>query len=55
MFSTALSNVSVGTTNLLADLMLLVVAIFLLSGPSLTYYYYRRNKRMKASEPTSSA
>jgi len=54
MFSSLLSNVPLGTANTLADLMLVVVAIFLISGPSLTYYYWRKNKRMKAAEPTGS-
>jgi hypothetical protein len=31
------------------------VAIFLLSGPSITYYYWRKNKRMRAAAPTGSA
>ena len=55
MFGTLLSSVSLGTANSLSYLMLVVVAIFLLSGPSITYYYWRKNKRMKASLPTGSA
>ena len=55
MLSTVLSNVSIGTANLLANLMFVVVAVFLLSGPAITYYYWRRNKRMKPAEPTDSA
>ena len=51
MFNTALTNVSIGTANLLANLMFVVVAVFLLSGPAITYYYWRRNKRMKAASP----
>jgi hypothetical protein len=54
MFSSPLSNVPLSTANTLADLMLVVVAIFLISGPSLTYYYWRKNKRMKAAVPTGS-
>jgi len=54
MFSTPLSNVPLGTANALADLMLVIVAIFLISGPSITYYYWRKNKRMKAATPTGS-
>jgi len=50
-----LSNVSAGTANLLAYLMLVVVAIFLLSGPIVVYLYYRKNKKMRAASPTSSA
>jgi len=55
MFSALLTNVSLGTANELSYLMLVVVAIFLISGPSLTYYYWRKNKRMKAVSPTGSA
>ncbi|GEM_PF-4797542 len=54
MFSSVLSNVPLGTANVLADLMLVVVAIFLLSGPAITIYYYRKNKRMKAAPSTGS-
>jgi len=54
MFSSALSNVPLSTANTLSYLMLAVVAIFLLSGPSITYYYWRKNKRMKAAAPTGS-
>jgi preprotein translocase subunit SecG len=50
-----LSNVSIGTANALAYLMLVVVAIFLISGPVLTYYYWKKNKRMKAASPTGPA
>jgi hypothetical protein len=55
MFSTLLSNVPLSTANLLSYFMLVVVAIFLLSGPAITYYYWRKNKRMKAVSPTGSA
>jgi len=54
MFSSALSNVPLGTANTLAGVMLVLVAIFLISGPSITYYYWRKNKRMKAAAPTGS-
>ena len=54
MFSSLLSNVPLSTANTLADLILVIVAIFLISGPSLTYYYWRKNKRMKAAVPTGS-
>ena len=54
MFSSALSNVPLGTANALAAVMLVLVAIFLISGPSITYYYWRKNKRMKATSPTGS-
>ena len=54
MFSTPLSNVPLSTANTLSYLMLILVAIFLISGPSITYYYWRKNKRMKAASPTGS-
>ncbi len=55
MFNSALANVPAGTADTLSYLMLVVVAIFLLSGPAITYYYWRKNKRMKAASPTGSA
>jgi uncharacterized membrane protein len=55
MFSSPLSNVPLSTANTLSYVMLAVVAIFLLSGTSITYYYWRKNKRMKAALPTGSA
>jgi len=51
----ALTNVSLSTANALAYAMLGVVAIFLLSGPVITYYFWKKNKRMKAASPTGSA
>lgn len=44
-----LSNVSLGTANLLAYSMLIVVAIFLISGPIIVYIYYKKNKREQAA------
>jgi uncharacterized membrane protein len=55
MLSSILSNVPLGTANTLSYLMLVVVAIFLISGPSITIYYWRKNKKMKAAAPTGSA
>ncbi len=55
MLTSAFSNVSLGTANTLSYLILILVAIFLLSGPSITYYYWRKNKRMRAAAPTGSA
>jgi hypothetical protein len=55
MFDSPLSNVPLSTANLLAYAMLALVAIFLLSGLSITYYYWRKNKKMKAVSPTGSA
>ncbi len=51
----ALTNVPPGTANILSYTILVVVAIFLLSGPFVVSYYYRRNKKMKAAQPTGSA
>ncbi len=49
MISSVLSNVPLGTANLLSYTMVVVVAIFLIAGPSITYYYWRKSKRMKAA------
>lgn len=54
MYGLFLSNVPISTANLLSYTMLVVVAIFLISGPSITYYYWRKNKQMKAAAPTVS-
>lgn len=53
-FGMVLSNVPLGTANILSYSMLIVVAIFLLSGTSLTYYYWRKVKKMKAASATGS-
>jgi hypothetical protein len=42
------TNVPAGTADILSYTMLVVVAIFLLSGPAITYYYWKRNKRLRA-------
>lgn len=55
ILSSILSNVSAGTANLLSYLMLVVVAIFLISGPIIVYIYYKKNKKMKAVPTTDSA
>ncbi len=55
MLSALLTNISLGTADLLSYGMIIVVAIFLLSGPAITYYYWKKNKRMKAASPTGSA
>ena len=49
-----LSNVSPATADLLAYLMIVIVAIFLVTGPIIVYIYYRKNKKMKALEPKPS-
>lgn len=55
MFGSFLTNVPLGTANLLSYAMLVVVAIFLLSGPAITYYYWRRMKRTKTASATGPA
>ncbi len=55
MLNSVLSNVPAGTADLLSYSMVVVVAIFLISGPAITYYYWRKNKRMKAASPAPSA
>ncbi|HUI86499.1 MAG TPA: hypothetical protein VLY21_05020 [Nitrososphaerales archaeon] len=44
--------ISPGTANLLAYLVLVVVAIFLISGPAIVYFYYRKHKKETAVSPT---
>jgi preprotein translocase subunit SecG len=41
--------ISPGTANLLAYSMLVVVAIFLVSGPIIVYIFYKKNKREQAA------
>ncbi len=55
MFSPLATNVPLGIADILSYTMLVVVAIFLISGPAITYYYWKKNKRMKAASPTGSA
>lgn len=58
-FTGALSNVPLGTANLLAYSMMLLVAIFLIFGPAVTYYYWKQSKKSKgvgaADAPTETA
>jgi len=54
MFSSLLSNVPLATANILAYFMLTMVALFLISGASISYYYWRKIRRMKAAPPTGS-
>lgn len=54
MFGQMLSNVPLGTANVLAYAMLVVVAVYLISAASSTYYYYRKNKKTKAAPVTGS-
>jgi preprotein translocase subunit SecG len=55
MFGQFLSNVSSGTANFLSYTILVVVAIYLISGPAFAYFLWKRNKGMKAAAPTDSA
>jgi uncharacterized membrane protein len=50
-----LTNVTPGTADILSYAMLAMVAVFLISGPIVTYFYWKKNKRMKAASPTGSA
>ena len=45
-----LSSVSPGTANLLSYLMLVVVAVFLLSGPTIYYIFSRKGKKVGPAE-----
>ena len=54
MIGSVLSNVPPGTANTLSYFMLVVVAIFLLSGPAITYYYWKKSKKMKMVTPAGS-
>ena len=54
MLGTFLTNVPLSTANFLSYLMLVIVAIFLLSGPAITYYYWKRNRRMKTAPSATS-
>ncbi len=55
MIASLLTNVPLGTANILSYSMLVVVGIFLLSGPFIVYYYYKKIKKGKATSPTGSA
>jgi hypothetical protein len=53
LISSVLTNVPSSTANLLSYTMLVVVAVFLVSGPVITYYYWRKSRRMKAVSPAA--
>jgi preprotein translocase subunit SecG len=58
MISSVLSNVSLGTADLLAQILLVLVATFLVTGFLVTYFLWRKTKRMRTAPtagPTSSA
>jgi preprotein translocase subunit SecG len=48
-------TISLGTANLLAYLMLVVVAIFLIAGPVIVYIYYQKSRKERAAAQPSSA
>lgn len=50
-----MTNVPLSTANVLSYAMLIVVAVFLLSGPSITYYYWKKIKKTRAASPTGPA
>lgn len=55
MLGSLITNVPLGTADILSYTMLLVVAIFLTSGPAITYYYWKKSKRMKAAPPAGAS
>ena len=54
-----LSNVPLGTANFLAYTMMVLIAVFLVFGPTVGYYLWRKRKRMSqadtAGAPTEAA
>ena len=50
LLRTALSNVSLGTSNDLAYLMILMVGVFLISGPLIVYIF---RKKARSSQPAA--
>ncbi|MDG6983342.1 MAG: hypothetical protein JRN28_02150 [Nitrososphaerota archaeon] len=50
MFAGFLSTVPIGTANLLAYSMMVLVAIFLIFGPTVYYIYWRQSKKSKSAE-----
>ena len=49
------SNVPAWTANDFAFTMLFIVAIFLISGPSITYYYLKKFRKMREPSAGSQA
>jgi len=54
MYAGFLSNVPIGTANLLAYSMMVLVAIFLIFGPTVYYFYWRESKKSKSADPAQS-
>ena len=55
MIGVTLSNVPLATANTLAYGMMVLVAIFLVFGPSVTYYLWKKNRRAKAAATGASS
>jgi preprotein translocase subunit SecG len=53
MISSVLSNVPLGTADFLAQILLVLVAAFLVTGALVTYFLWRKTKRMRTTAPTS--
>ena len=47
-----LSNVPLATANLLAYIMKVLIAFFLIFGPAVAYLMWKKNRQAKAAEPT---
>ena len=52
MFSSVLTNVSIGTADILAYFMLALIVVFLVTGPLVIYYYRKKMKETKPSPAT---
>ena len=50
-----LSNVPAGLANTLSWAMLVIVAVFLISGPIIVYIFYRKNKKEHSTAAVSPA
>jgi len=48
------TNVPPSTANALSYTILVVVGIFLIAGPIIVYFYRKKNRQMKAAQPTGS-
>jgi len=51
--ATGLLAVSLATANLLAYLMLVMIGVFLVTGPLIVYFYYRKSRKTRAVEPST--
>jgi hypothetical protein len=55
MLSSVLSNVPLGTADLLALILLAVIFSFLVTGALVSYFYWRRVKTAPAPDPATAA